>query len=100
MEEQFESIIIYMLMFLTSIALFWIGQKLYDYGSRIAILGKIILFLAVLVPSILAGVRANSVTALGPPCQAGRGEGLMRGRSNTRLSFFFSFFLEGAFIVS
>lgn len=61
MEEQFESIIIYMLVFLTSIILFWIGQKLYEHGSRAVILGKIILFLAVLVPSILAGMRANSV---------------------------------------
>ncbi len=61
MNEQFESIMIYLSTFSMSILLFWIGQKLYDYGPKTVILRKIIFFLAALVPSILAGIRANSV---------------------------------------
>ena len=61
MYEQFGSIMIYLSTFSISILLFWIGQNLYGYELKVIILRKIIFFLAVLIPSILAGVRANSV---------------------------------------
>lgn len=59
--EIFESAIIYLVTFSSSILLFWIGQKLYVYGARVSILRKIIFFAAILIPCFLAGFRADSV---------------------------------------
>lgn len=63
MSEEFSSALIYLITFLSSTGLFWAGQRLYAYNrSGVGIiLRKFIFFLAVLIPSLLAGFRANSV---------------------------------------
>lgn len=63
MPEEFASAIIYLTTFFSSILFFWMGQKLYAYnhsGINI-ILRKVFIFIAVLIPCLLAGFRANSV---------------------------------------
>lgn len=63
MSEELSSALIYLITFLSSIVLFWIGQRLYAYSRNGVgiILRKVVFFLAVLIPSLLAGFRANSV---------------------------------------
>ena len=57
----FGSAIIYLITFFSSIILFWVGQRLYKYGYRKSILRKIVFLIAVLIPCLLAGFRADSV---------------------------------------
>lgn len=61
MNEIIGSAFIYLCAFSCSIGLAWIGQRMYAYGKRWAIFRKAVIFSAVLVPSLLAGFRANSV---------------------------------------
>lgn len=61
MSEEFSSALIYLTAFASSIGLFWMGQKLYAYGKSAYIQQKIVFLLAVLIPCLLAGFRANSV---------------------------------------
>lgn len=59
--EIFESVIIYLTTFFSSILLFWIGQKLYVYGPKAIIIRKVIFLIAILIPCLLAGFRADNV---------------------------------------
>ena len=61
MIELLSSALIYIFTFSASLAIFWIGQKTCSNNKRVNILSKIILFIAVLLPSLLAGMRDNSV---------------------------------------
>lgn len=59
--DIFESAVIYLVTFFSSILLFWVGQKLYNYGPKASFIRKIVFFIAVLIPCLLAGFRADSV---------------------------------------
>lgn len=61
MLEIIYSAMIYFVVFSSSSCLFWVGQKLYAYGRRTYIQRKAVFLLAVLIPCLLAGFRANSV---------------------------------------